>query len=101
MQLGPLHFTGEISLGSVLTLLGLAWASFKYFRHFISDIQKTNERMDILWTKFYGKHEDDPDGWFNRMKKTEEQVTEMWKRLKFNRIHFDGTKSRLGDNHGG
>lgn len=56
--------------------------------------------MDILWNKFNGKDDEDPLGWFYRMKKTEVQVNEMWGRLKFNRLSIDPSKTRIDDFEG-
>lgn len=97
MHLGPFHFTGEVSLGSLLTFGTVIWASIKYLRHFVINTKETNERMEILWFKFNGLNPDDEKGWFYRFKQMERKVNEMWDRLQFNRIHIDETHSRSSD----
>lgn len=97
MQLGPLHITNEISLGSILTILTILYTSIKYLGHFVRDFQIRNERLDKMWAKFNGDFEDDPTGWFNRLEQMENKVNSMWQRLQFNRLALDESKTRRSD----
>lgn len=75
----------------------MLWVSIKYLRHYVADIKLTNERTTELWKRFNGANPDDPNGWFNRLNLMENKVNQMWERLRFNRLHFDDTKSRTED----
>lgn len=97
MNLGPFHFTGDVSLGSLVTVLGIIWASIKYLRHIVADIQTRNERLDKMWVKFNGKKEDGSDGWFNRLDVMEFRVNQIWGRLQFNRLSINELKTRDTD----
>lgn len=97
MNLGPFHFTGEISLGNLFILIGLFWTCFKYLRHYVDDIRTTNDRMNIIWVKFNGKLDDNSDGWFYRMTEMERKVNMIWGRLAFNRLVVDETRTRSND----
>lgn len=97
MYLGPFHFTGEISLGSLMAMAGMLWACFKFLRHYLSDIKTSNERTTKLWQKFNGKYDGDPNGWFRRLEITEYKVNTIWEKLYFNRINIDETKERRSD----
>lgn len=79
--IGPFHFSNEITLGNLLTLLGIIWVSFKYLRHFVEDFKRRNERIDALWLRFNGDYAEDPSAWFNRMRKVEDMVLQLWKKM--------------------
>jgi len=95
MQLGPFHFTPDISIGAILTMLGIAFTCVKYFRHFISDIQIRNERLDQMWIKFNGDEHN--EGWDKRFDSMEKRVNEIWDRLYYNRISINEARERFTD----
>lgn len=97
MDIGPFHFTNEISVGALLTILTIIYTGARYLGKMVIDYQVRNERLDKLWKKFNGESEDDPDSWFYRLEKMETRVNEIWNRLKFNRISLDATKTRQSD----
>jgi hypothetical protein len=97
VDIGPIHFTNEISFGAILTLLGMAYTCIKYLRHFITDIQVRNERLDKMWAKFNGKGDDDPESWFKRLETMESKVNTIWNKLKFNRITINDARTRHTD----
>jgi hypothetical protein len=82
MNLGPFHFTTDVSIGTIASLAVLVTMAFKLFRH----LNRVDDRVRDLWTAVMGEGPQDTRSFFYRFAIMETRVTEMWERLQFNKL---------------
>jgi hypothetical protein len=78
-SIGPLRFTGDVSVVGLVTLITLVTMTVKLINH----LSRMNQQVADLWSAVMGKGPQDPTSFFNRFAVMESRMGEMWERLGF------------------
>jgi hypothetical protein len=73
MNIGPFHFSGEVSLGNLATMTLLLWNAIKYGNRITRQLIQSSERVDTMWA-FHNKE----------MKVLMYRTDMIWHKFKFN-----------------
>jgi hypothetical protein len=84
IRIGPFALTGEIGIASLLSFVTLLAIAYRLVRH----LTIVDERVAQLWTALMGDGPQDAESFFNRFQALELKVSQIWKRLGFEKGHL-------------